>query len=99
MTQQVRADRVAADVYRFGNVSDSVVDTHLLIVLRGLPSGVRLANASGRTHDGDPYVRVFLDDGVLKPGQQITQRFVFSGVRGRRSPTYRLQLLSGQGTP
>jgi cytochrome c peroxidase len=106
VTRQVRADRVAAgrsdpaaEVYQFRNVSDSVVDTHLLIVLHGLPPGVRLANASGRTHGGDPYVRVFLDDGVLKPGQRITQRFVFSGVRGRRSPIPGFQLLSGQGMP
>jgi len=106
VTQQVRADRVAADranpgadVYRFRNVGDSVVDTHLLIILRGLPSGVRLANASGMTRGGDPYVRVFLDDGVLRPGQSLTQRFVFSGVRGRRPPAYGVQLLSGQGRP
>jgi len=99
VTPQVRAERAGAGVYRFENVSDSVVDTHLLIVLRGLPSGVRLANASGTTHGGEPYVRVFLDDGVLKPGQRITQRFVFSGARGRRSPSYSIQLLSGQGAP
>lgn len=106
VTGRVRAARVdadrgdpAADIYRFENVSDSVVDTHLLIVLRGLPAGIRLANASGTTHGGDPYLRVFLEDGVLTPGQRITRRFVFSGVRGRRSPSYEFQLLSGQGVP
>jgi len=84
---------------RFTDTSDSLVDTHLLIVVRGLPAKVRLSNASGTTHGGDPYIRVFLPDGVLQPGQQITQRFVFSNSGDRRSPSYAISLLSGQGTP
>ncbi|MFL5306132.1 MAG: cytochrome-c peroxidase [Polyangia bacterium] len=106
VTSQLRADRVdggharngTAVLYGFTNTSDSVVDTHLLIVVRGLPAGVKLTNASGATHGGDPYIRVFLPEGVLQPGQRITQRLVFSGA-ARKQPTYELALLSGQGVP
>jgi hypothetical protein len=106
VTGQVRVDRVdggrsrhaTAELYTFTNTSDTVVDTHLLIIVRGLPAGVRLSNASGTTRSGDPYVRVFLPDGILKPGQRITQRLLFSGA-GRRPPAFGFALLSGQGTP
>jgi len=107
VTKQVRIEsvdrghsgRAAEDVVRLTNTSDTTVDTHLLIVLRGLPSGVRLNNASGTTRSGDPYLRVFLPGGVLEPGQRLTQRFVFNGTARRTPPTYTVTLLSGQGTP
>jgi len=56
-------------------------------------------NASGSTKDGDPYLRVFLRDGVLNPGQRITESLVFSGARGARRLAYEISLLSGQGAP
>jgi cytochrome c peroxidase len=100
--EQARAERSADGleaIYRLTNSSGSVVDTHLLIIVRGLPSDVQLSNASGTTKSGDPYIRVFLRDGVLEPGQQITRRLVFSdGVRGE-VPAHEITLLSGQGTP
>jgi hypothetical protein len=107
VTPQVRVEQVASDrspygaedVYRFTNISDSVVDTHLLIMVSGLPAGVLLKNASGTSHNGEPYIRVFLRDGVLQPGQRITQRLVFSDGRRRRLPSYAITLLSGQGPP
>jgi cytochrome c peroxidase len=107
VTQQVRVDRIdtgrsghiTEDVYRLTNTSDAVVDTHLLIIVGGLRAGVRLQNESGTTHNGEPYIRVFLPDGVLKPGQQITQRLVFSGAIRTRLPAYGITLLSGQGSP
>lgn len=105
VTRQVRAERAdgagqaGEDVYRFTNTSDDVVDTHLLIVLRGLPRGVQLRNASGRTRTGEPYIRVFLPGGVLQPGQHISQRFAFNGMARRQRPAYRFALLSGQGAP
>jgi hypothetical protein len=103
----LRVDRVDSgpppgakeDVFQLTNVSDSVVDTHLLIIVRGLPQDVRLENASGVTHDGEPYVRVFLKDGVLQPAEQITQRLVFSDATERGLPAYEMTLLSGQGMP
>ncbi|MEI9947908.1 MAG: cytochrome c peroxidase [Pseudomonadota bacterium] len=107
VTPQVRLDRIGSDhsgynsedVYRLTNVSDSVVDTHLLVIVRGLPPRVRLKNASGTTRSGQPYIRVFLRDGVLQPGQRITQRLAFSDGGRWRLPPYGITLLSGQGNP
>jgi hypothetical protein len=94
-----QSGRMTEDVYQLTNISDAVVDTHLLIVVRGLPAGVRLENGSGVSGSGDPYVRVFLRDGVLEPGRRLIQRLVFSDTRRRGLPAYTLTLLSGQGTP
>lgn len=107
VTQQVRVERIDSDqpapatedVYRLTNIGDTVVDTHLLVIVRGLPPEVRLENASGTTHDGEPYIRVFLKDGVLQPGEQITRRLVFSEAPEGKRPPYEMALLSGQGEP
>ena len=84
--------------YRITNTSRDVIDTHLLIVARDLPRHVKLVNATGTTKSGDPYVRVFLKDGVILPGQSIVTRLVFSG-RPDRAPARNISLLSGQGRP
>lgn len=86
-------------VYRITNNGTSIIDTHLLMVARGLSRDIRMANASGTTSMGDPYLRVFLPSGGLLPGQSIVERLVFTG-RGREAPVrYGLVLLSGQGNP
>ncbi len=87
------------DVYRITNNSLSVIDTHLLLVARGLPRQIELANGSGKTQGGDPYLRVFLKDGVIKPGQSIVVSMDFK--RDKKDPrvNYSLGLLSGQGRP
>lgn len=92
-------DRRQRDELRFSNSSSSLVDTHLLIVVQGLSPQIRLTNASGVTSTGDPYLRVFLSDGVLLPGQSIVETLRF--VRQPQAPpvSYTLQLLSGQGNP
>ena len=89
------------DVYRITNNSTSVVDTHLLIVARGLPRQTTLQNASGTTSSGDPYLRVFLPSGVLEPGQSVVTPLVFWQPRQAQAPRlrYSLGLLSGQGKP
>jgi hypothetical protein len=88
------------DEYRFTNDSTSIVDTHLLVVIQGLDSRIRLANASGITRSGDPYLRVFLPDGVLLPSQSIVERLLFERPSQHAPPVrYTLRLLSGQGTP
>jgi Di-haem cytochrome c peroxidase len=105
VTDKVRVERVAShrhdsrqrDVYRITNNSTSVIDTHLLLIARGL-GGRRLDNASGVTSTGDPYRRVFLNDGVLEPGQSVVRSLVIKR-RGHERPNYRLTLLSGQGNP
>jgi hypothetical protein len=88
------------DNYTITNSSQAVVDTHLLIIVRGL-SGAQLANASGTTKSGDPYIRVFLPNGVLQPGQNIAQALIFKRPGGNNAPTvtYTIDLLSGQGNP
>jgi cytochrome c peroxidase len=107
VTGQVRVERIgagrrsfsAAQVYRFTNTGDAAIDTHMLIIVRGLPAGIRLTNASGTTRSGEPYVRVFLPGGLLQPRQSIVRHFAFS-VAGRRPvPTVSMTLLSGQGNP
>ena len=85
--------------WRLTNTSGAIVDTHLLVLVGALPATVRLLNASGTTKSGDPYIRVFLPEGVLKPGQAITERLVFSQRLGASPLPYKITLLSGQGTP
>jgi hypothetical protein len=86
--------------YRITNRSQSVVDTHLLVIVRGLPHEIELENASGTTRSGDPYIRVFLPNGVLQPGQNIVQKLIFNREGDNDPPlNYVLDLLSGQGNP
>ena len=87
------------DVYRITNNSSSPVDTHLLIVARGLSDQVRMENASGIASTGDPYLRVFLPNGVLLPGQSIVARLLFRRQPELPTVSYSLTLLSGQGNP
>lgn len=86
------------DVYRITNNSASIVDTHLLLIARGLPGQIQMENASGMTSDHFPYLRVFLPDGVLLPGQSIVNTLRFRR-QSNNAPTvsYVLTLLSGQG--
>jgi hypothetical protein len=94
------ADRTEQDdVYRITNSSTSIIDTHLLVIAQGLPRGVQLLNGSGTTSAGEPFLRVFLPNGVLLPGQTTVQQ-----LRLKRPPRlgplrYELKLLSGQGNP
>jgi hypothetical protein len=87
------------DVYKITNNSSSIVDTHLLMVAQGLSDQIRLENASGITSTGDPYLRVFLPDGVLLPGQSIVQTLRFQQQSQAPPVSYTLKLLSGQGNP
>jgi cytochrome c peroxidase len=86
------------DVYRITNNGAGPVDTHLLVIARGLSFQVELENASGRTSAGDPYIREFLPDGVLLPGQSIVVSLRFK-PHSHTSVSYTLTLLSGQGNP
>jgi len=87
------------DVYRITNNSSSIVDTHLLMVAQGLSDQIRMTNASGMSSAGDPYLRVFLHDGVLLPGQSIVETLVFKRHPHAPPVSYNLTLLSGQGNP
>jgi hypothetical protein len=95
------------DAVRITNNSTSVIDTHLLVIVQGLPQGVTLANASGVTSAGEPYRRLFLADGVLEPGAHLVEALRFErrgrdgerGAHGGQPVRYTLRLLSGQGKP
>ncbi len=93
-------DRGQKDIYKITNSSSSIVDTHLLVIARGLSNGVKLTNASGTTTTGDPYLRIFLPNGALMPGQSINVKLRFKERRDDAPPVkYTLTLLSGQGNP
>jgi hypothetical protein len=79
-------------------VAGQPIDTHLLIIVRSLPFGIELENASGTTSSGEPYRRVFLPEGVLNSGQSITEKLIFRHV-GKTPLSYTLDFLSGQGKP
>jgi hypothetical protein len=94
-------------VYTIGNngslapngVAGQPIDTHLLMIVKGLSANAELENASGVTSSGDPYIRIFLPGGILTSGQSITQPLVFGRKRGGAGLSYTLSFLSGQGTP
>ena len=94
-------------VLELSNTSDSVVDTNLIVVIEDLPTGVTLSNASGTTSDGDPFIRIFLDDnnGTLLPNAEVRTSLSFDGVSSRgfrrsiRPVSFSTTFLSGQGTP
>jgi hypothetical protein len=101
------------DTYRIRNISTAtnvsgIVDTNLLIIAQGLSKGVQLENASAISSSGQPYLRVFLPNGVLTPGQSIVEQLIFDqrepGSKDQRQPgskpvSYALDFLSGQGKP
>ncbi len=84
---------------RIINISSSIIDTHLLIVVNGLQPGVRMDNSSGTTSGGEPYLRVFLPDGVLNPRQTIRRELIFERKPHGPALNYTLTFLSGQGKP
>jgi Di-haem cytochrome c peroxidase len=87
------------DVYRITNNSTTIIDTHLLMVAKGLPRQIQLVNGSGKTQAGDPYLRVYLKEGVIMPGKSIRVSLIFKRGRGDSQANYSLGLLSGQGQP
>jgi hypothetical protein len=58
-----------------------------------------MLNASGRTSAGDPYLRLFLPDGILAPGQSLDVALELKRHANAPPVSFSLQLLSGQGTP
>jgi Di-haem cytochrome c peroxidase len=87
------------DRFRITNTGESIIDTHLLVIVKGLPKGVRLRNANGKTRDGDPYRRIFLRNGVLKPDQSLRLTLRFNNRNWKKQVPYSMVMLSGQGKP
>lgn len=84
------------DVWLITNTSNSVIDTHLLVIVTGLSAGVTV-DAKETTTTGKPYYRMFLPNGVLNPGQSFSTTVARAG--GGSSSSYTFQLMSGQGKP
>jgi cytochrome c peroxidase len=109
VTASLKIERIASrtderrrgreDVLRVSNISSSVVDTHLVLVLQALADRQEVVNANGITTDGDPYIREFLNDGVLRPGESITVRIRLKGPSHNPAIDYQIKALSGQGNP
>lgn len=111
VTAQAQVERISSetqgqrqtDQYRITNRGTSVIDTHLLMIVRGLGQGVELENGSGRTRSGNPYLRIFIPGGELAPGQSIVRSLTFtrSGNAQTQPPVsgYAIDFLSGQGRP
>ena len=93
-TIQLTSSSGNQDEWLITNTSNSVIDTHLLIIVTGLPAGVTV-DAAETTKTGQPYYRMFLPEGVLSPGQSLSRTVVRTG--GGSSSSYTLQLMSGQG--
>ena len=83
-------------LFRITNGGSTVIDTNLLVVVSGLPKGVQVLNASGTTSRGDPYIRLFLQNGVLNPGGNVTVALRLSGQGSPQDVEFKL--LSGQGS-
>jgi hypothetical protein len=98
----------STDTWVITNKSASVIDTHLLVIVKGLATGVTV-NAAEQTRNqalpggvasgepvGQPMYRVFLPEGVLNRGASTSVKIVRNGGS---SSSYQLKLLSGQGKP
>lgn len=83
------------NAYQIKNVGSEAIDTNLLVVVSELPQNIKLVNASGTTSGGDPYLRLYLRDGAIKPGDSVAVDLHLSGQAS--TPHYKLTLLSGQG--
>jgi Di-haem cytochrome c peroxidase len=99
LTQRQFSRTGQTDAYIITNSSTLIIDTNLLVIAQGLPGGVQLLNGSGTTSAGQPYLRVFLPNGVLLPGQTTAQALLLKRTSGAGPIAYQLQLLSGQGNP
>jgi hypothetical protein len=93
--------------YMITNSSQRVVDTHLLMVVAGLPANLRVANRSGTTLGASPrpYVSVFLGEGLL-PSEVIIVKLYLAAVDpvngvlpDPSTVTPSIAYYSGQGVP
>ena len=94
-----RQGRRQEDVFKITNKSPSVVDTHLLVIARGLSDQISLQNSNEITSAGEPFLRVFLEDGILPPGHSIDVTLRFRREPNAPPVSFTPFLLSGQGTP
>ncbi|RLV59872.1 hypothetical protein D5018_09895 [Parashewanella curva] len=91
------------DTWIVKNTSNYFIDNHLLAIIKGLPADVELANASGKTQEGEfPYLRVYLEGGVIKPAATMKMQLKFIDKRKQDNSqpfSYEITLKSGHGKP
>ena len=63
------------------------------VVLTGLPTGVTLANRSGYTAAGDPYILVNLANSTLAPGQTLHITVLFVNPKHLSFASYGIMVL------
>ena len=84
------------------NHATEPIDTDLMVVIRGLPQGAALMNASGVTETlpepSLPYRRLFLPSGTIEPGRSMEVELRFSLPPGGLLD-YELFLYTGQIDP
>ncbi|WP_165227460.1 hypothetical protein [Aquisphaera insulae] len=73
-----RATHLFGGTMTLTNAGTTALTSLFEVVLTGLPAGVTVANASGYTADGEPYLLVGLPGGTLAPGQSVTFAVQFS---------------------
>ena len=98
-TESSTEDGVQTDVLTIENTSDEIVDTHLLLLASDLTEGVTLMDTEEVTVDGVPFLRTFLEEGVLEPGASFEATLRFELGDDADEAEYELGTLSGQGTP
>ncbi len=82
-----RATQLFGGTITITNIGTTNLIGALDFEVTGLPAGVILANASGIAPDGNPYISIYLANGVLAPGQSITFTVLFKNPK-RLSFTY-----------
>ncbi len=102
-TQSNTIDATQTDTLKITNTSNNVIDTHLLLIIEGLPDSVQLENAFGKTEDDEfPYLRLYLENGVIEPSSSISTKLIFKDNRdasAQATVNYNVILKSGQGNP
>ncbi len=100
--QSIVNDTEQQDTHIIHNTSDSMIDTHLIIVLKDLPDDVVVLQHNGMTENDEPYFRLFLQNGVITPGDGISHTIKLRHQDDSEITTpisYNLLMLSGQGNP
>ena len=84
------------------NISSEPVDTHLIVCFMTMTAGVTVMDAEGNTRTtpvtGVPYLRVFIPEGTIEPGEVMDVSVRLSAA-ATTNVSYTIDLLSGQGKP
>lgn len=76
-----RATQLFGGTITLTNTGKVALDGLIEVVLTGLPSGVTLANASGYTPDGNPYLLVDLRNSPLAAGRSLNITVLFANPK------------------